>query len=252
MNTQDDMYMKIPKVVTTEGMELERLKYVVGQFINSCSHSMRGPLKSIEGLVSLLQNKRQYTEEETAMLFKSITDSTRKMESMLDDLEQFLENSRREVFSHEVDLAEVIHEVLKGYDKQLSAKGIVTAVKIEQLVKFNTDANRLRIVLSNIIENAILFSDPDKALRWLDIQGHVSFSNCSINILDNGIGMKSGSESKVFDLFFRGSERSQGLGVGLYVVREILEKMGGSITVYSKLNIGSKFFIWLPNHIRAN
>ena len=124
------MYMKIPKVVTTEGVELERLKHVVGQFINSCSHSMRGPLKSIEGLVSLLQNKKQYTEEETAMLYKSITDSTRKMESMLDDLEQFLENSRREVFSHEVDLAEVIHDVLRGYDQQLLTKGIVASVKI--------------------------------------------------------------------------------------------------------------------------
>jgi signal transduction histidine kinase len=251
MSTHDDMYMKVPKVVTTEGVELERLKHVVGQFINSCSHSMRGPLKSIEGLVSLLQNKKQYTEEETAMLYKSITDSTRKMESMLDDLEQFLENSRREVFSHEVDLAEVIHDVLRGYDQQLLTKGILASVKIEQLVKFNTDANRLRIVLSNIIENAILFSDTDKELRWLDIQGHVSFSNCSINIMDNGIGMKSGSESKVFDLFFRGSEKSQGLGVGLYVVREILEKMGGSVTVYSKLGIGSKFFIWLPNHIKT-
>jgi signal transduction histidine kinase len=198
-----------------------------------------------------LQNGKQYTEEEAATLFKLITDSTRKMESMLDDLEQFLENSRRDVYSHEVDMTEVVREVLKGYEEQLLSRGITTSIKIEQHVKFNTDVNRLRIALSNIIENAILFSDPEKELRWLDIQGSVSFSNCSINIMDNGIGMKSGSESKVFDLFFRGTEKSQGLGVGLYVVREILEKMGGSITVYSKQSIGSKFFIWLPNQIQT-
>jgi hypothetical protein len=221
---------------SSQAREIERLRNVINQFIQSCSHSMRGPLKSIQGLTDLLQNKNEYSP-----------DSSYKLENMLDDLEQFLENSKRNVMPKEVELASVIQSILDEFEGQLQEQNITTSIKIEQHVKMHTDMNRLRIALFNIIENAIRFSDSYKDRKWIDIQGSVNFTSCTLNIMDNGIGMEPGIETKVFDLFYRGTEKSKGLGVGLYVVREVLEKMGGSVTVYSKYGTGSKFFIWLPN-----
>ena len=237
-------------VVLNEGREVEKLMRVIGQFITSCSSSMRGPLKSIEGLVSLLQNRNIYSDDELRMFLSHINDSTRKMENMLDGLEQFLENSRKNLAPQEVDLTELIQKIFHEFSAELHEHAITPRVKVEQQVKLYTDAARLRIALCNVIENAIRFSDPGKERKYIEVQGNVNFTNCSINVVDNGIGIESGEESKVFDLFFRGTERSKGLGVGLYVVREVLERMGGSITVYSRRNIGSKFFLWIPNQLK--
>jgi light-regulated signal transduction histidine kinase (bacteriophytochrome) len=74
---------------------LVRANEVINQFINSCSHSMRGPLKSINGLVNLLHRSKDYTEAETDTFLNLIEKTTQKMENMLDELEQLLENSKR-------------------------------------------------------------------------------------------------------------------------------------------------------------
>jgi signal transduction histidine kinase len=166
---------------------------------------------------------------------------------MVDDLEQSLESTQKNAPDEAVDLAELIGKVLEDYSDKIKEQDIAVTIKVEQHVKLYMNESRFRVALSNVIDNAIQFSDDGKKKKFIEVLGHVNFTSCSVNVIDNGIGMERGTESKVFDLFFRGTEQSKGLGIGLHVVREVLEQMGGSVSVHSVYKAGSKFFLWLPN-----
>jgi signal transduction histidine kinase len=169
------------------------------------------------------------------------------MKCMVDDLEQALANSQKNAPDQQVDLAELIAKVLDDYSDKIREQDIAVTIKVEQHVKLYMNESRFRVALSHVIDNAIQFSDGGKKKKFIEVLGNVNFSSCSVNVIDNGIGMERGTESKVFDLFYRGSEQSKGLGIGLHVVREVLEQMGGSVSVHSVHKAGSKFFLWLPN-----
>lgn len=169
------------------------------------------------------------------------------MTRMADDLEQSLESSQKNAPDQQVDLAELIGNVLEDYSDKIKEQNIAVTIKVEQHVKLYMNASRFRVALAHVIDNAIQFSDNGKKMKLIEVLGNVNFTSCSVNIIDNGIGMERGTESKVFDLFYRGTEQSKGLGIGLHVVREVLEQMGGSVSVHSLHKAGSKFFLWLPN-----
>jgi signal transduction histidine kinase len=169
------------------------------------------------------------------------------MESMVDDREQSLESSQKNAPDQPVDLAELIGKILEEYSDKIKEQNIVVTTKIEQHVKLYINENRFRVALEHVIDNAIQFSDGGKKRKFIEVLGNVNFTSCSVNVIDNGIGMENGTEAKVFDLFYRGTEQSKGLGIGLHVVREVLEQMGGSVSVHSVHKAGSKFFLWLPN-----
>lgn len=166
---------------------------------------------------------------------------------MVDDLEQSLESPQKKAPDQQVDLAELIGKVLEEYSDKIKEQNIVVTTKIEQHVKLYMNASQFRVALAHVIDNAIQFSDDSKKRKFIEVLGNVNFTSCSVNVIDNGIGMEKGTESKVFDLFYRGTEQSKGLGIGLHVVREVLEQMGGSVSVHSVYKAGSKFFLWLPN-----
>lgn len=169
------------------------------------------------------------------------------MKRMVDDLEQSLESAQKNASDQHVDLAELIENVLEEYSDKIKEQNITVTVKVEQHVKLYMNASRFRVALAHVIDNAIQFSDNGKKKKFIEVLGNVNFSSCSVNVIDNGIGMERGTESRVFDLFFRGTEQSKGLGIGLHVTREVLEQMGGSISAHSVYKGGSKFFLWLPN-----
>jgi len=234
------------RVERVQTREVERLTGNINQFIQSCSHSMRGPLKTIEDLVLLLQHN-QFSENDRQAYLKVITTSLQSMERMLDELEHFLENSRREVISQPVDLREMVSDILDEFSRPLLEGRIHASVSIEEHVAFHADASRLQLVLSNVIDNAIRFSDEEKDVRFIDIHANVNNDGALITISDNGIGIAQEVQSRVFEMFFKGSDKSHGVGIGLYIVREVLAKMGGSIAVHSIPREGTKLLISLPN-----
>jgi signal transduction histidine kinase len=166
---------------------------------------------------------------------------------MADDREQSQESSQKNASDQHVDLAELIGKVLEEYSDKIRQQNIAVTVKVEQHVKLYMNASRFRVALAHVIDNAIQFSDDGKKKKFIEVLGNVNFTSCSVNVIDNGIGMERSTESKVFDLFYRGTEQSKGLGIGLHVTREVLEQMGGSVSAHSVYKAGSKFFLWLPN-----
>ncbi len=112
---------------------------------------------------------------------------------------------------------------------------------------FYTDNRYLNTIFLNMLENGIKYSTDER-------DSHITISirnyrgGISIKFEDNGIGIPSSLENKVFEMFFRATEKSTGNGLGLYLVKNAVEKLGGSVEVKSKLNEGSSFYVYIPNH----
>jgi signal transduction histidine kinase len=234
-----------------ETRELEKSKEVIGQFIRSCSHSMRGPLKSIAGLVGLLHTSKENSETNNQVFLDLIAKTTLKMEHMLDELEHFMENSNRSLTLKPTNPIEVLEGVLQQFDAETKSLGIKINQIIDQASPLYTDVPRLRLVISKLIENAIQFRDDTKAQTEITISFKVNQNNCTISIADNGIGIDPREKTNIFQLFYRATEKSSGAGIGLYVVREVVEKMGGSVMVCSTPGEGSSFVIDMPNPCRV-
>lgn len=232
---------------TNKEEELLKARKVIGLFINSCSHTMRGPLKSIEGLVNLLYEGKTYSESETKTFLKLIQGTAQKLESTLDELEHLLENSHQIIHKKEVDFAEVLDQVITPFKLDIEREDIRLEVCIDQTIPFFADVSRLRIILSNIVNNAIHFRDDTKEVKEIHISVRTTPSESTIAISDNGIGIGPENHKRIFELFFRGTEKSRGTGIGLYVVQDMLTTMKGTIRVDSLLQKGSIFTINIPN-----
>lgn len=112
-----------------------------------------------------------------------------------------------------------------------------------------TDIARLRVVLHNLIGNALKYCDPQKESQEIAIRVVAHEDATCIEIEDNGVGIAPEHQDKIFDMFYRASEQSNGSGLGLYIVRETLARLNGSIQLKSALGQGSTFTLWLPNHL---
>jgi hypothetical protein len=229
------------------GYELVKAKQIINEFVYSCSHSMRGPLKTISGLVNLLQQSIRSGKEDPQIYLSLIGESVDKMETLLHQLEQFLENSKKDLTCEPVDIKIVIEDVLKEFQPEIIFHEINISLNVDQSGYFFSDLHRFRLILFHLISNAINFSDEHKEAKTIEIIVKATSASCSIQIIDNGIGIAYEIQNKIFELFYRGSEQSSGSGVGLHIVQEVLKKMGGSISVNSVSKQGSNFFMWLPN-----
>ncbi len=226
--------------------KLTQANYVIDKFINSCSHSMRGPLKTIRGLVNLMSETS--TDHKPDPMLGLIQRTATHLEDILNQLEQFLENSKKEMKIEEVQIESVIGEVEARFqaDMQSRAMEITVDIGLEDKIIL-TDRELFKTILTQLFSNAIAFSDPGKSKKMIAITGKAFHRSYHLTISDNGIGIQPENVSRIFQLFYRGSEQSKGAGIGLYIVKEVVEKLKGMISVQSQPGSGTKFLVWLPH-----
>jgi len=167
---------------------------------------------------------------------------------ILDDLSNYSKNHRNEVAQKLIRFDEILDEVkeklalLPQYEK--------LKINITEIgnYEFISDADRLKVVIFNILENSIIFRDTSKEYILVDVLLEKHGSKIIIRIKDNGEGIKPESISKIFNMFFRASVRSSGSGLGLYIAKRIITKLNGSIEVFSQKGVGTEFVIELPNN----
>jgi signal transduction histidine kinase len=115
----------------------------------------------------------------------------------------------------------------------------------EQLF-INADRGRLQVVLGNLISNAMRYQDTNKSEPYILVEHYVTGNIIGLKVVDNGLGIPKEYHTKVFDMFFRANEKSKGSGLGLYIVKEAVMKLSGSIQLDSEPASGSTFTIRLP------
>ena len=233
----------------SERMRLEQMKT---DFINRATHEMRTPVTTMLLMVNLIDNQASQDEfEEYWGVLKSELNRERLLiETLLSaghlESDQFQFNFRA------IEIDELIKETIRQLELSAREKNIV--ITMESLLTddksphlVNADENALTQVFINIIGNAIKFTPAEGKVH---IQLQSSDSGMQVSIIDTGIGIPSEDMPMMFNRFFRGSnaivEEIQGTGLGLFIVRAILDKHGGNIHVTSEPGKGSQFDVWLP------
>ena len=158
-------------------------------------------------------------------------------------------NAKKEEDIHEIKFEDVLEEVIETVRSGLGTSDPQIEWEVHQENKFMGDEFRLRIILSHLISNAIKFKRNDQEEAKVDIMIKSDLEIALLEVRDAGMGILEEHIHKVFHMFFKSGDERTGSGIGLYIVKEALNKMGGSISVRSKPHEGTIFTIKIPNKL---
>lgn len=215
-------------------------------FIYRSTHDIRGPLSSLLGLINI---SRRETEEDSMLKnFEMMEKSVKRLDNILLDLLNVSLIKHGKVKPESICMKEMIEEVVssvKGVNIHPSDFTFISSISSDKI--FHSDKVLLTTVLQNLIENAYKYRDLKKEKRYVEITLNQSKDEIKLSIKDNGIGIPDKLKDQVFDMFFRGSLQSPGTGLGLYIVKNAVEKLGGTIDMKSKEGETTAFYLILPD-----
>jgi signal transduction histidine kinase len=228
--------------------ELLKVNKELDNFVYSVSHNLRGPLASVMGLLNIAIGEKDLTV--ITNLHSMMQSSINKLDDTLTEILEFSKNARNEIQLGEIDWLHLVDSTfhrLEYLDKDYS---VDKNVLLHTDIPFYSDGARLQVVINNLLSNALLFRDSTTRRSRISIEVVTSDQQASIFIQDNGIGIPEHVLPKIYEMFFRGHEGSQGSGLGLYIVKEIIAKLRGAILITSAVDEGTRVTITIPN-VRA-
>jgi signal transduction histidine kinase len=169
----------------------------------------------------------------------------KRMSSLITDIIDFSKNKRVELVPARIDFNQIIMDAFEDSASLNGGKKINTNIEVDEN-KFVSDERCIRIILNNIISNAVKYSDANKEMPEIALHVSVLNNTAYIHLSDNGIGIEEHHIDKVFSIYYRATNTSSGSGLGLHLVKETVQKLNGSITLESQKNIGTKIEIVLP------
>lgn len=226
-------------------VELKQTNNELDKFVYSVSHDLSAPLKSIQGLINI--SKIDISNSNKELYLSKIEQSVSKLDLFIKEILDYSRNNRIESVRESINLNELMAEIIESLKFIENYQQVTFEFSETENCFLTTDKVRLRIILNNLISNAIKFQ------RRVELESstiHIGFRKdeqyYSIRIRDNGEGIKPELMPKIFDMFFRGTENHYGSGLGLYIAKEAVEKLGGKIEVDSVYGKGSTFIVSLP------
>ena len=214
-------------------------------FMYKASHDLRGPLASIIGLTNVAVHETDDHRAHT--YFKMISESTVKLDSILTDLVDITKVRYDTINYSVVDLKEVVKSILKSLEHKPGFDEVDIQLKFNSdLPEFYSDPKLMSSILQNLIDNAIKYRKIGEGDSTVFIEARNFHGKLRICIKDNGIGIAKNQVQKVFDMFYRGTETSQGSGLGLYIVKNAVDKLRGTMVLNSSYGDGSEFILTFP------
>ncbi|MEM6523058.1 MAG: PAS domain-containing sensor histidine kinase [Bacteroidota bacterium] len=216
-------------------------------FVYKVSHDLRAPLSSVLGLVNLarLEDSAKSLRQYVGMIENRI----QLLDAFINDVLSHSKNLKLQVEISNIDLRNVVNKCFSDLSYLTNADSIKVSIDITG-TQFFSDPWRVNEIFRNLISNAIKYVDIEKPESFVDISINVDETNALVVVKDNGIGISQKTLPKIFDMFYRATESSEGSGIGLYIVKNAVDKLKGSIKIESKEHIGTEFKISLPNHTK--
>ncbi len=223
-------------------IELEKTNNELNRFIYSISHELRAPLVSLNGIINLV--RLENLDQSSGEYWQLAENCAQKLDYYIQKTLEYYKNSKALAEINEIDFSKMIEDLIKIY--QLSNPDTQFDISIDQEVTFKNDMFRIEVILANLISNAIKYQKNEVQNKKVGINVKVKKEETEINIVDNGIGILNEHLDKIFNQFFKVNTH-QGTGLGLFIVKEALEKINGKISVFSNINQGTTFKIIIPN-----
>lgn len=237
------------EILRQQNDQLVKINKELDSFVYSVSHDLRSPLSSILGLVNVAKLEGFKDPKMLTSYFEMIERSVLKLDETIKEILDYSRNARGELTIEVVDMERMIHtafsqmQYLPGYHKT------VKQINVQDHTAFHSDAYRISVILLNLISNALKYGDDAKEQKIIQVSATITPAHCVLQVRDNGIGIHSDYIDSVFNMFYRATDRSQGAGLGLYIVKEMVEKLSGTIYITSELGQGTMISITIPNKL---
>jgi signal transduction histidine kinase len=232
--------------------ELIKINKELDSFVYSVSHNLKAPLSSVLGLLNLAKMEDEKQGNIFGQYFSMMERSIHKLDDTLHEIIEYSRNARKEILVEQIDLDTMIADNIERLAFMPGGETIRKEVVVQSDYPFYSDSYRLSVIFNNLISNAIKYSDPRKPEQFIKINASVNREKAHLRFEDNGIGIQPEYIEKVFDMFFRATTQKDGAGLGLYIVKEAVEKLNGEVTIQSEAGKGTVFIIDLKNQFFPN
>lgn len=226
--------------------ELVKINNELDNFVYSVSHNLRAPLSTVMGLLNLARQQTPDTNDWKHYV-DMMSSSIQRLDDTLKEILEYSRNARNEIAVAKIDFERIATIALEMQRYQKGFDNVEKSLKIGCDPPFYSDPYRIGVIMNNLVSNAIRFSDEEKDQNRIELRVDRTDAGVRITIEDNGVGIMSDMQKKVFDMFFRGSVKSEGAGLGLYIVREMVSKLKGTIQLTSNPGQGTCVSIDLPD-----
>lgn len=239
------------KALEAKNAQLLRINNDLDNFIYTASHDLKAPIHNIEGLVNVLQNNlvsESLNNPKVKLVMGMMQQSIDKFKTTIKDLAEIakIESSKEEVVS-EVYFREILEEVMLNIKSQIEDANASISVDFAKAPSIHFARKNLRSILYNLLSNAIKYRSPKRPAQVRISAVPYEHEYILLTVQDNGLGIKEADKSKVFTMFKRLHQHVEGTGVGMSIVKRIIENHGGRIEVESVLEKGSSFKVYFKN-----
>ena len=238
-----DAFNEIIECINKMAAELSGVETLRGDFIANVSHEMKTPLAVIHNYGKLLQSSG-LSEEKRVEYAKAVTDASRRLADMVTNILKLnrLENQQIYPNSTTFDLGEQLCECLLQYESTWEGKNIEIETDIAEDIFVSADAELLSLVWNNLFSNAFKFTDDGGKVTLILTKDE---EYAIVKVVDTGCGMTADVGSHIFEKFYQGdtSRASQGNGLGLVIVKRVIDIMQGEISVESVVGVGTTFTV---------
>lgn len=245
----ENEFDQIIKGLNKMAKELGSVETLRTDFISNVSHEMKTPLAVIQNLGTLLQTPN-LPEEKRVEYAKSVNEQTRRMSSLITNILKLNKLENQQIYPNvqKYDLGEQLCECMLSFENDWEKKEIEIEADIAEEVIVNADPEMMSLVWNNLLSNAIKFTEKGGTVGlFLTKEGE----NAVIRVSDTGCGMTSETGKNIFQKFYQGdtSHATQGNGLGLALVKRVIDISGATISVSSKVGEGSVFTVIMEREI---
>lgn len=217
-------------------------------FIYRTSHDLRAPVANVLGIINIAQE--ELTDSKTAMRYLGLLKTqNQRLDYILNTLINTTKIRQGDQDFHFIDFDYEIDEILKSLSHVNGFAEINFKKHINVPLKFYSIKGLLITILQNLIDNAIKYRNTETNSPFITISVSQPKNGIKIEVQDNGIGIPEHLQNEVYKMFFRGTQKASGSGLGLYTTRYCVRKLNGYMQLESKENVGTTFTVFIPNAI---
>ena len=242
-NAADIFFMR--RELKEKNLKLKKLHSEMNQFVYSLSHELRGPLRSISGVSKLA--KMEVSDPSVLEYFDMIDTATGKLDDFIYKMLDFYRSTKIDHKVTEIHFNDVVTQQMIAYREKFDLSHFHIEVQVNQKIPFFSDDAKIRVILNNLFSNAVQFQKSQPGPKRISLTVDVFDNQVVIALEDNGIGIEERHRIDVFNLFSRATQRNVGTGLGLYMVKEAVEQMGGKIHLESQIHEGTTVTVTLPS-----
>ncbi len=236
-------------VLRTQNEELVKINKELDSFVYSVSHNLRAPLMSVLGLLNLAKMNNHENDDIFSSYFNMMEHSIQKLDETLKEILDYSRNARNQLNIKETNIKETLDDSIERLKYMVGSDQIIKKIQIDERSSLYSDPYRLQVIFNNLLSNATKYRDQQKEDSYVSFSITIDEQKAIIQCQDNGIGISDELLPKVFDMFFRATELSEGAGLGLYIVKETVDKLKGTIALFSQIGVGTIIKIEIPNFL---